>query len=141
MALVCFLRVQIDVNKEQRDIVGILQQQRSHPCLLDHGPGHQGSPAPEELHTQNKPPTQAVRTHLAVLPLLHVAKDGQSKANQGEDEGCYGDGQHISLNVSGTYMVSSPSQVDTYWPMLLPLFGNYKLEPENPKNKISTKNY
>lgn len=79
---------------------------------------------------------------MTILHLLHVAKNGQSKVDQAEDEGCYRDGQHIRLNVTGTYMVPSPSQVDTYWPMLLPLFGNYKLEPENQKkNKISTKNY
>lgn len=78
---------------------------------------------------------------MTILHLLHVAKNGQSKVNQAEDEGCYRDAQHISLNVIGTYMVSSPSQVDTYWPMLLPLFGNYKLEPENQKKKIFTKNY
>lgn len=41
-------------GKTQKDIVGILQKQRSHPRLFDHGSGHQGSPAPEKLHTQNK---------------------------------------------------------------------------------------
>lgn len=41
-------------GKTQKDIVGILQKQRSHPRLFDHGSGHQGSPAPEKLHAQNK---------------------------------------------------------------------------------------
>lgn len=30
-------------------------------------------------------------------------------------------------------MVSSPSQVDAYWSVLLPPFGNYELEPEKKK--------
>lgn len=60
------------------------------------------------------------------MPILHPA----------EDEGRCREGQHIGLNVFGPYMVSSPSQVDTYWPILLPPFGNYKLEPENPPKKI-----
>lgn len=60
------------------------------------------------------------------------------KLNQAEDEGCYREGLHISLNVFGPYMVSSPSQVDTYWPILLPPFGNYKLEPENQKIDFSS---
>lgn len=37
-------------------------------------------------------------------------------------------------NVFESYMVSSPSQVDTYWSILLPPFGNYKLEPEIQQN-------
>lgn len=37
-------------------------------------------------------------------------------------------------NVFEPYMVSSPSQVDTYWSILLPPFGNYKLEPEIQQN-------
>lgn len=34
---------------------------------------------------------------MTILHLLHVAKNGQSKVNQAEDEGCYRDGQHISF--------------------------------------------
>lgn len=39
---------------------------------------------------------------------------------------------NVMLRLKGLvpYMVSSPCQVDTYWSVLLPPLGNYKLEPE-----------
>lgn len=112
-------------GKTLKDIVGILQKQRGHPRLFDHGSRHQGPPAPEKLHTQNK--------------LWAQQRERDDEYPSGEK--AWSTMKAVTLkvytshwNVFEPYMVSSPSQVDTYWSILLPPFGNYKLEPEIQQN-------
>ena len=46
---------------------------------------------------------------------------------------------HARINkISDPYMVSSPSQVDAYWFIFMPLLWNYELKPKSQKNKAIT---
>lgn len=106
----------ISQKKKEKDIIRIFQKQRGHSCFFDHGSGHQGSSAPEKLQTQNRSWAQQ----------RDQEENGwsQMKVVTGK--------VYASLwKVFKPYMVSGPSQVDTYWSILLPLFGNYELEPKN----------